>query len=103
LIIGNFQSTENGFTGKIEGLAIRVNATFTLQAEKEGQPSGLHRQLRLQRHRSGMGTQRRPRFLHPVEQEEPSLAPGSYKLVKTGAEKSYQLLYRKPSFTGGGK
>jgi uncharacterized surface anchored protein len=30
--------------------------------------------------------------------EEPSLAPGSYKLVKTGAEKGYTLTYRKPSF-----
>jgi hypothetical protein len=30
--------------------------------------------------------------------EEPSLTPGSYKLVKTGAEKGYTLTYRKPSF-----
>jgi uncharacterized protein (DUF736 family) len=27
--------------------------------------------------------------------DEPSLAPGSYKLVKTGAEKGYTLTYRK--------
>jgi len=30
--------------------------------------------------------------------EEPSLAPGYYTLVKTGAEKGYTMLYRKPSF-----
>jgi hypothetical protein len=29
--------------------------------------------------------------------------PGSYKLVKSGVEKGYQLLYRKPSFKKDGK
>jgi hypothetical protein len=31
-----------------------------------------------------------------VSFEEASLAPGSYTLVKTGIEKGYTLLYRKP-------
>jgi len=97
LIIGAFTKTEHGFTGKLETLAI--DATITLQPnddkEKDSHPDYivLHGQNEF-----GVAWERNGQWgqFISIAFEEPSLAPGSYRLEKSGAEKGYQLLYRKP-------
>jgi uncharacterized protein (DUF736 family) len=97
LIIGEFQKTENVFKGKIKTLAI--DATITLQPnddkEKDNQPDYiiLHGQNEI-----GVAWERTEDygFFISIAFEEPSLGAGSYRLVKSGAEKTYTLLYRKP-------
>lgn len=100
LILGEFTKTENGFTGKLETLAIK-GATITLQPnsekEKENHPDYLvlHGQREI-----GVAWERSDdwsgRFVS-IAFEEPSLASGSYKLVKSQHSVSaYDLLYRKP-------
>ena len=97
LIIGEFQKTEHGFTGKLETLAIK--ATITLQPnddkEKDNHPDFivLHGQREI-----GVAWERSDDRGHyiSVSFEEPSLGAGYYSLVKSGAEKGYQMLYRKP-------
>ncbi len=97
LIIGDFTKTEHGFTGKFDTLAIK--ATITLQPnddkEKDNHPDFfiLHGQREI-----GVAWERNDDrgYYISLSFEEPSLAPGFYTLVKSGAEKGYQLLYRKP-------
>ena len=98
LIIGQFTKAENGvFTGKLETLAIK--ATITLQPnddkEKDSHPDYivLHGQNEI-----GVAWERNDQWgqFISIAFEEPSLAPGSYRLNKSGAEKGYTLLYRKP-------
>jgi uncharacterized protein (DUF736 family) len=97
LIIGEFTKTEHGFTGKLETLAIK--ATITLQPnddkEKDNQPDWivLHGQNEI-----GVAWNRDDRWgqFVSIAFEEPSLSPGSYRLQKTGIEKGFTLLYRKP-------
>ena len=98
LIIGSFTKAENGvFTGKLETLAIK--ATITLQPnddkEKDSHPDYivLHGTNEI-----GVAWERTEDygFFISIAFEEPSLGAGSYRLVKSGAEKSYTLLYRKP-------
>ncbi len=97
LIIGEFQKTEHGFTGKLETLAIK--ATITLQPnddkEKDSHPDYivLHGQNEI-----GVAWNRNEDWgsFISLAFEEPSLAPGIYKLVKSDKGISaYQLLYRK--------
>lgn len=97
LIIGSFTATEKGFTGKLDTLAIKASLTFERNAgkEKESHPdftvlSG-GREIGVAWERSDD----RGHYIS-VSFEEPSLAPGFYTLVKSGAEKGHQLLYRKP-------
>src|ERR1700722_2315788 len=85
LIIGEFQKTEHGFTGKLETLAIK--ATITLQPnddkEKDSHPGYivLHGQNEI-----GVAWERSDDRGHyiSVAFEEPSLGAGYYSLVKTG-------------------
>jgi uncharacterized protein (DUF736 family) len=99
LIIGQFMKEENIFKGKIKTLAI--DATITLQPnddkEKDSHPDFivLHGQNEI-----GVAWERsddRGAYIS-IAFEEPSLAPGYYTLVKSGADKGYTMLYRKPSF-----
>ena len=100
LIIGTFSKADNGvFTGKLETLAIK--ATLTLQPnddkEKDNHPDFivLHGQNEI-----GVAWKRsddRGEYIS-IAFEEPSLGAGYYTLVKSGAEKSFTLLYKKPSF-----
>jgi uncharacterized protein (DUF736 family) len=97
LIIGEFTKTEHGFTGKIETLAIKAAITLMPNddKEKDNHPDFivLHGQREI-----GVAWERsddRGAYIS-IAFEEPSLAPGYYTLVKSGAEKSFQLLYRKP-------
>jgi uncharacterized protein (DUF736 family) len=98
LIIGQFTKAENGvFTGKLETLAIK--ATITLQPNddkaKDSHPDFivLHGQNEI-----GVAWERNDDrgYYVSIAFEEPSLANGFYSLVKSGAEKGYTLLYRKP-------
>lgn len=96
LIIGSFTKTENGFTGKLETLGVKANLAVQPNSEKEGnQPDYivLSGQTEI-----GVAWDRNDDrgYYVSISFEEPSLAPGFYTLVKSGAEKGYQLLYRKP-------
>lgn len=99
LIIGAFQSTETGYTGKLDTLAIKANVQFERIEDKA---KDTHPDYRVSSGGKDIGvawdhTDDRGHYLS-VAFEEPSLTPGSYKLVKTGVEKGYTLTYRKPSF-----
>ena len=99
LIIGSFQSTEHGFTGKLETLAIKAPIVLVRNNDKE---KDNHPDYTVSSNGTDIGVawdyeDDRGHYVS-VAFEEPSLCPGSYKLVKTGAEKGYTLTYRKPSF-----
>jgi len=97
LIIGQFSKEENIFRGKIETLAI--SATITIQPnddkEKDSHPDYivLHGQNEI-----GVAWDRNDDrgYYVSIAFEEPSLAPGYYTLVKSGAERGFTLLFRKP-------
>ena len=97
LIIGSFTSTETGFTGKLDTLAVKAQLTFERQADKEKENHPDYVVLSGGKE-IGVAWNRSDDRGHyvSVSFEEPSLAPGFYTLVKSGAEKSHQLLYRKP-------
>jgi uncharacterized protein (DUF736 family) len=99
LIIGSFTSTETGYTGKLDTLAIKAAVTFERAKEKQKENHPDYAVLSGGKE-IGVAWDRNDDRGHfvSVSFEEPSLAPGSYKLVKSGAEKSHTLLYRKPSF-----
>src|ERR1700691_5814772 len=97
LIIGQFTKTEHGFTGKLETLAIKANITLQPNddKEKDSHPDYivLHGQNEI-----GVAWERNDQAGTFVSTafEEPSLAPGSYRLQKSGVEKGFTLLYRNP-------
>jgi uncharacterized protein (DUF736 family) len=99
LIIGQFTKTEHVFTGKLETLAIKANITLQPNddKQKDSHPDYivLHGQNEI-----GVAWERSDDRGHyiSIAFEEPSLAPGYYTLVKSGVEKGYQMLYRKPTF-----
>ncbi len=85
LIIGAFQSTENGFTGKLDTLAIKAPIQIVRIDEKE---KDNHPDYTVSSGGKDIGVawdyeDDRGHYVS-VAFEEPSLAPGSYKLVKTG-------------------
>jgi len=97
LIIGAFQITDTGFTGKLDTLAIKASLTFERHDDKEKDNHPDYTVLSGGKE-IGVAWDRaddRGSYIS-VSFEEPSLAPGFYSLVKSGAEKSYQMLYRKP-------
>jgi uncharacterized protein (DUF736 family) len=97
LIIGEFTKSENVFKGKIKTLAI--DATITLQPNDDKQKDShpdfivLHGQNEI-----GVAWERSDDRGHyiSVAFEEPSLGAGYYTLVKSGVEKGYTMLYKKP-------
>jgi len=106
LIIGSFTATETGFKGKIQTLAINANVTFTRVPEKG---KDTHPDFYVTADSNGyeIGAawqykDDRGPYVSFVP-DEPSLAPGSYKLVKSGVEKGYTLTYRKPMLKKDGK
>jgi uncharacterized protein (DUF736 family) len=99
LIIGAFTATETGYTGKLDTLAIKAPVQFLRIDDKE---KDTHPDYTVSSGGKDIGVawdyeDDRGHYVS-VAFEEPSLAPGSYKLVKTGAEKGYTLTYRKPNF-----
>jgi uncharacterized protein (DUF736 family) len=104
LIIGTFQSTETGYTGKLDTLAIKAPVQFVRNEDKE---KDTHPDYTVSSGGKDIGVawdneDDRGHYVS-IAFEEPSLTPGFYKLVKTGAEKGYTLTYRKPSFKKDGK
>jgi uncharacterized protein (DUF736 family) len=99
LIIGSFMSTETGFTGKLDTLAIKASISLQRQGDKakDSHPDYV---VTSGNNEIGVAWERNDDRGHyiSVAFEEPSLAPGFYTLVKTGVEKGYQMLYRKPQF-----
>jgi uncharacterized protein (DUF736 family) len=98
LIIGTFTKSENHlFTGKLETLAIKANITLQPNddKEKDSHPDYIvlpgQNEIDVAWKRNDQWGQ----FIS-IAFEEPSLAAGSYRLNKSGAEKGYTLLYRKP-------
>jgi uncharacterized protein (DUF736 family) len=97
LIIGAFTATDTGFAGKLDTLAIKASVVFERNEDKrkDSQPDFIMlshgKEIGVAWERSG----ERGRYVS-VSFEEPSLAPGFYTLARSGADKSYQLLYRKP-------
>lgn len=97
LIIGSFTATETGFTGKLDTLAIKASLTFERNNDKEKDSHPDYTALANGKD-IGVAWDHEDDRGHYVSfsPEEPSLAPGSYKLVKSGAEKGYTLTFRKP-------
>jgi uncharacterized protein (DUF736 family) len=97
LIIGQFTKTEHGFTGKLETLAAKANISLVPNEDKQkdNQPDYIvmHGQTEI-----GVAWDRSDDrgYYVSISFEEPSLAPGFYTLAKSGAERGYTLLYRKP-------
>jgi uncharacterized protein (DUF736 family) len=100
LIIGTFTKAENGvFTGKLETLAIKANITLQPNDDKE---KDIHPDFIVLHGQNEIGvawnrSDDRGEYIS-LAFEEPSLGAGYYTLVKTGAERGYTLLYKKPSF-----
>ena len=98
LIIGQFTKGDNGvFTGKLETLAIKAN--ITLQPNDDKQKDSHPDYIVLHGNNEiGVAWERNDQWgqFISIAFEEPSLAPGSYRLNKSGIEKGYTLLYRKP-------
>lgn len=99
LIIGNFTATETGFTGKLDTIAIKASLTIQRQNDKakDSHPDFI---VLSGTNEIGVAWERSDDRGHyiSVSFEEPSLAPGFYTLVKSGVEKGYTMLYRKPQF-----
>jgi len=96
LIIGSFTRADNGFTGKLETLGVKANLAPQPNGQKQGnQPDYIVLSGQTE---VGVAWDRNDDrgYYVSISFEEPSLSPGFYTLVKSGAEKSYQLLYRKP-------
>ena len=97
LIIGSFTATETGFTGKLDTLAIKADVVFLRVTEKE---KDNHPDYDVSSGGKDIGVawdyeDDRGHYVS-FSPEEPSLAPGSYKLTKSGVAKGYTLTYRKP-------
>ena len=97
LIIGTFNATETGFTGKLDTLAIKANITFERNNDKQKESHPDYTAL-WNGKEIGAAWERGDDRGHyiSVSFEEPSLAPGYYNLTKTGVEKGYSLTFRKP-------
>ena len=100
LIIGQFTSTETGFKGKLDTLAIKAAITFRRNDDKE---KDTHPDFTLTSDTNGFEIgvaweRKDDRGYHvSIVFEEPSLAAGYYTLAKSDKGISvYDLLYRKP-------
>lgn len=97
LIIGEFSKTEHGFTGNLQTLAVKANLILKPNGDKEKDSHPdfivLHGTTEI-----GVAWNRNDDrgYYVSIVFEEPSLAQGFYTLVKSGSEKGYTLLYKKP-------
>lgn len=95
--IGNFTKTENGFSGAINTLAIKSQATFERNGDKQhdNHPDYdvMAGELKIGAawERSG----KKGKYIS-VSLEDPSFAPGYYNLYKTGIEHGYTLTFERP-------
>jgi uncharacterized protein (DUF736 family) len=97
LIIGSFNATETGYTGKLDTLAVKANVTFERNDDK-AQDNHPDFTVISGGKEIGVAWNREDDRGHyvSVSFEEPSLAAGFYTLVKSGVEKGHTLTYRKP-------
>jgi uncharacterized protein (DUF736 family) len=97
LIIGSFTATENGFSGKLDTLAVKASLSFERNKDK-AQDNHPDYTMISSGNEIGVAWDRDDDRGHyiSVSFEEPSFAAGFYTLVKSGAEKGYTLTYRKP-------
>jgi uncharacterized protein (DUF736 family) len=105
LIIGEFTREGEIFKGKLETLAHK-GVTITLQPnDDKEQPNHPDYLVLHGMNEIGVAWKRNDQWGEYVSLafEEPSLAAGSYRLQKSGAEKGYTLLYRKPFVKKDGK
>ena len=97
LVIGSFTTTEAGFTGKLDTLAIKASVTFERNEDKQ---KDNHPDFTILSggQEIGVAWERGDDRGHyiSVSFEEPSFASGYYTLTKTGAEKGYTLTYKRP-------
>lgn len=97
LVIGSFTSTETGFTGKLETLAIKASVTFERNRDKQ-KDSHPDFTVLSGGNEIGVAWERGDDRGHyiSVSFEEPSFAAGYYTLTKSGVEKGYTLTYKRP-------
>ena len=95
--IGTFNKTENGFSGVISTLAIKAQATFERNGDKqhENQPDYEILAGELKIGAAWERTGKKGRYIS-VSLEDPSFAPGFYNLFKTGVEHGYTLSFERP-------
>ena len=95
--IGFFKTTDNGFTGKIETLALKVQAEFTrvIDRTNENAPGF---EIFTGDLKIGAAWERqgeKGKYLS-VSFEDPSFAPGYYNLYKSGIERGYTVTFERP-------
>jgi len=97
LIIGTFQATDKGFTGKLETLAIKANIILERNEDKQKDSHPDFTVLSGGKE-IGVAWERGDDRGHyvSISFEEPSFAPGYYTLSKTGVEKGHTLTYKRP-------
>jgi uncharacterized protein (DUF736 family) len=95
--IGFFTKTDNGFTGKIETLAVRAQAEFTRVTDRTNENAPAFEifsgDLRIGAAWERQG--KKGKYLS-VSFEDPSLSPGYYNLYKSGIEHGYTLTFERP-------
>lgn len=95
LPIGTFTKTDTGFKGKLDTLAIKAEVTLQrIEKDKDNHPDYAFLSGGKE---IGVAWDREDDRGHfvSISPEEPSLTPGVYTLVKSGAEKGYTLNFRK--------
>jgi uncharacterized protein (DUF736 family) len=95
--IGTFTKTDNGFTGHTNTLAIKAEASFQRNGEKQ---SDNHPDYEIISGDTKIGaawerTGKKGRYIS-VSLEDPSFATGYYNLYKTGVEHGYTLTFERP-------
>ena len=96
-IIGKFTKTEQGFKGLINTLAIKAEATFERNGDKQ-QDNQPDYEILASDIRIGAAWERtgkKGRYIS-VSLEDPSFSPGFYNLYKSGIEHGYTLTFERP-------
>jgi uncharacterized protein (DUF736 family) len=95
--IGFFKTTDTGYTGKIETLAIKTQADFHRVLDRTHQNAPAFEifagDLRIGAAWERQGT--RGKYLS-VSFEDPSFSSGYYNLYKSGIENGYTLTFERP-------
>ena len=95
--IGFFKATDTGFKGKIETLALKIEAEFTrvINRTNENAPAFEIFSGDLKIGASWERQGKKGKYLS-VSFEDPSFSPGYYNLYKSGIEHGYTLTFERP-------